>query len=134
MNRPSSETSARPPERVDKPWGHEEIFALVEGSYVGKLLFVSAGESLSLQYHHAKDETIALVTGQVEIDLGDSAETLRPVSLSPGDSVHVLPGTLHRLRAVTDSVLVEASTADPGWREDIVRLEDRYGRLGTTAP
>jgi mannose-6-phosphate isomerase len=134
VNRPASETSARPPERVDKPWGHEEIFALVEGSYVGKLLFVNAGESLSLQYHHAKDETIALVSGQVEIDLGDSPETLRPVSLAPGDSVHVLPGTLHRLRAVTDSVLVEASTADPGWRDDIVRLEDRYGRLGTTAP
>jgi mannose-6-phosphate isomerase-like protein (cupin superfamily) len=124
----------RPPERVDKPWGHEEIFALVEGSYVGKLLFVTAGESLSLQYHHTKDETIALVSGQVEIDLGDSAETLRAVTLSPGDSVHVLPGMLHRLRAVQDSVLVEAATADSGWREDIVRIEDRYGRLGTTAP
>jgi mannose-6-phosphate isomerase len=126
--------AVRPAERVQKPWGHEEIFALVEGSYVGKLLFVTAGESLSLQYHHTKDETIALVSGQVEIDLGSSAETLRAVSLSPGDSVHVLPGTLHRLRAVEDSVLVEASTAQPGWREDIVRLEDRYGRLGTTAP
>jgi mannose-6-phosphate isomerase len=131
---PSPETAVRPAEHVDKPWGHEEIFALVEGAYVGKLLFVKAGQSLSLQYHHAKDETIALVSGQVEIDLGASAETLRAVSLSPGDSVHVLPGTLHRLRAVGDSVLVEASTADPGWREDIVRLEDRYGRLGTTAP
>jgi mannose-6-phosphate isomerase len=134
VNQPSSDTSVRTPERVDKPWGHEEIFALVEGSYVGKLLFVNAGESLSLQYHHAKDETIALVSGQIEIDLGDSAETLRSMNLSPGESVHVLPGTLHRLRAVADSVLVEASTAGPGWRDDIVRLEDRYGRLGTTAP
>lgn len=132
--KPRSDTAVRPPERVDKPWGHEEIFALVEGSYVGKLLFVTAGESLSLQYHHTKDETIALVSGQVEIDLGDSAETLRAVTLSPGDSVHVLPGMLHRLRAVQDSVLVEAATADSGWREDIVRIEDRYGRLGTTAP
>ena len=134
MTQPSPETAARPAEHVDKPWGHEEIFALVEGSYIGKLLFVSAGESLSLQYHHAKDETIALVSGQVEIDLGDSADTLRAVSLSPGDSVHVTPGLLHRLRAVEDSVLVEASTAAPGWREDVVRLDDRYGRLGTTAP
>jgi mannose-6-phosphate isomerase-like protein (cupin superfamily) len=133
MNQPS-EPEVRPAERVDKPWGHEEIFALVEGSYVGKLLFVSAGESLSLQYHHAKDETIALVSGQVEIDLGTSLDTLRAVSMSPGDSVRVVPGTLHRLRAVQDSVLVEASTADTGWREDVVRLEDRYGRLGTTAP
>jgi mannose-6-phosphate isomerase len=128
------DNAVRPAERVEKPWGHEEIFALVEGSYVGKLLFVTAGESLSLQYHHIKDETIALVSGQVEIDLGSSADTLRAVSLSPGDSVHVLPGTLHRLRAVEDSVLVEASTAESGWREDIERLEDRYGRLGTTAP
>jgi len=134
MKRPSPESPIRPAEHVNKPWGHEEIFALVEGSYVGKLLFVSAGESLSLQYHHAKDETIALVSGQAEIDLGSSADALSAQSLSPGDSVHVLPGMLHRLRAVEDSVLVEASTADPGWREDVVRLEDRYGRLGTTAP
>jgi len=131
---PPRDTFLRPPEHVDKPWGHEEIFALVEGSYVGKLLFVSAGESLSLQYHNAKDETIALVSGRVEIDLGTSADTLRAVPLAPGDSVRVLPGLLHRVRALEDSVLVEASTADPGWREDVVRLEDRYGRLGTTAP
>ena len=134
MNEPTSETAVRRAEHVAKPWGHEEIFALVEGSYVGKLLFVSAGESLSLQYHNAKDETLALVSGQVEIDLGDSAETLSASSLFPGDSVHVVPGTLHRLRATEDSVLVEASTASEGWREDVVRLEDRYGRLGTTAP
>ena len=134
MNEASPESAVRPAEHVNKPWGHEEIFALVEGSYVGKLLFVNAGESLSLQYHDAKDETIALVSGQAEIDLGDSVETLGAVSLSAGDSVHVLPGMLHRLRAIEDSVLVEASTADPGWREDVVRLEDRYGRLGTTAP
>lgn len=134
MNEPSPDAAVRKAEHVAKPWGHEEIFALVEGSYVGKLLFVTAGESLSLQYHHAKDETIALVSGQVEIDLGASADTLRAVSLSPGDSAHVLPGMLHRLRAMEDSVLVEASTAGPDWREDVVRLEDRYGRLGTTAP
>jgi mannose-6-phosphate isomerase len=134
VNQPSSESALRPAQHVDKPWGHEEIFALVEGMYVGKLLFVNAGESLSLQFHHAKDETIALVSGRAEIDVGVSADTLRALTLSPGDSIHVRPGTLHRLRALTDSVLVEASTAAPGWREDIVRLEDRYGRLGTTAP
>ena len=134
MNQPSPDSAVRPAENVNKPWGHEEIFALVEGSYIGKLLFVKAGESLSLQYHNAKDETIALISGRVEIDLGDSADTLHAVSLSPGDSVHVLPGMLHRLRAGDDSVLVEASTADSGWREDVVRIEDRYGRLGTTAP
>lgn len=134
MSQPPRDTALRAPEHVDKPWGHEEIFALVEGAYVGKMLFINAGESLSLQYHHVKNETIALVSGHAEIDLGASADTLRAVGMSPGDSVHVPPGTLHRLRAVEDSVLVEASTADPGWREDVVRLEDRYGRLGTTAP
>lgn len=126
--------AVRRSEHVDKPWGHEEIFAMVEGAYIGKLLFVNAGESLSLQYHRAKDETIALVSGRVELDLGSSETDLRAVTLNPGDSVHVVPGTLHRLRAVEDSVLVEASTAGAGWREDVVRLEDRYGRLGTTAP
>ena len=131
---PPRDHAVRPAEHVAKPWGHEEIFALVEGSYIGKLLFVTAGESLSLQYHHAKDETIALVSGRVELDIGPSPDALHSVSLSPGDSVPVPPGLLHRLRAVEDSVLVEASTAAPGWREDVVRLEDRYGRLGTTAP
>ena len=134
MSQPPRDTAVRRSEHVDKPWGHEEIFALVEGSYIGKLLHVSAGQSLSLQYHHRKDETIALVSGHVEIDLGTGADALRTVSLSPGDAVHVLPGTLHRLHAVEDSVLVEASTADPGWRKDVVRLQDQYGRHGTTRP
>jgi mannose-6-phosphate isomerase-like protein (cupin superfamily) len=124
----------RPAERVDKPWGHEEIFAVVEGRYVGKLLTVRAGESLSLQYHEQKDETIALVSGRAELDLGTAADSLRAVALDVGTSVHVPPGLLHRLRALDDSVFVEASTADPGWREDVVRLEDRYGRDGTSAP
>ena len=124
----------RPTERVDKPWGHEQIFAVVEGRYVGKVLTVTAGESLSLQYHEQKDETIALVSGRAELDLGTSADSLRNIALEVGTSVHVPPGLLHRLRALDDSVLVEASTADPGWREDVVRLEDRYGRDGTSAP
>ena len=124
----------RPAERVDKPWGHEQIFAVVEGRYVGKVLTVTAGESLSLQYHEQKDETIALLSGRAELDLGTSANSLRSIALEVGTSVHVPPGLLHRLRAVDDSVLVEASTADPGWREDVVRVEDRYGRDGTSAP
>jgi mannose-6-phosphate isomerase-like protein (cupin superfamily) len=123
-----------PAERVDKPWGHEQIFAVVEGRYVGKLLTVRAGESLSLQYHDHKDETIALVSGRAELDLGTSADSLRSVALDVGTSVHVPPGLIHRLRALDDSVLVEASSADPGWREDVVRIEDRYGRHGTSAP
>ena len=125
---------ARPSARVDKPWGHEEIFAQVEGCYVGKTLHVNGGESLSLQWHHEKDETIAVISGRVEIDLGPSEHALHAVTVAPGESVHIPPGLLHRVRALTDSVLVEASTAAPGWQEDVVRLEDRYGRTGTHAP
>ena len=94
----------------------------------------SGGESLSLQWHHEKDETIAVLSGDVEIDLGTSEDALRTVPVAPGSSVHVTPGLLHRVRALTDAVLVEASTAAPGWREDIVRLDDSYGRRGTQAP
>ena len=127
-------TEPRTSERVDKPWGHEEIFAVVEGSYVGKTLHVNAGEALSLQYHHVKDETIAVLSGQAQIDLGPDESSLRTVDLPAGSSVHVPPGLLHRVRAVSDAVLVEASTAGPGWREDVVRLDDRYGRDGTNKP
>ena len=124
----------RPSARVDKPWGHEEIFAHVEGSYVGKTLHVTGGESLSLQWHHEKDETIAVLSGRVEIDLGPTEESLRALPVAPGEAVHIPPGLLHRVRALTDAVLVEASTAAPGWQEDVVRLDDRYGRTGTHTP
>ncbi len=132
--RASSDLGPRAAERVEKPWGHELIFALVEGQYVGKILTVDAGQSLSLQYHEQKDETIALVSGRAELDVGTAADALQTISLEPRTSVHVQPGVLHRLRALEDSVLVEASTAATGWREDVVRLDDRYGRDGTTAP
>jgi len=124
----------RPIERVDKPWGHEEIFAVVEGRYVGKTLHVSAGQSLSLQWHHDKDETIAVLSGRVEFDVGHGGDDLRTIAAGPGESLHIPTGLWHRVRALTDAVLVEASTAFSGWREDVVRLEDRYGRGGTSAP
>jgi mannose-6-phosphate isomerase len=127
-------TEPRVSQRVDKPWGHEEIFAVVEGSYVGKTLHVNAGQALSLQYHHHKDETIAVLSGEAQIDVGDDEASLHTVDLPTGSAIHVPPGLLHRVRAVSDAVLVEASTAGPGWREDVVRLEDRYGRDGTNKP
>jgi mannose-6-phosphate isomerase len=127
-------TEPRIAQRVDKPWGHEEIFAVVEGSYVGKTLHVNAGQALSLQYHHHKDETIAVLSGEAQIDVGADVSSLRTVDLPAGSSIHVPPGLLHRVRAVSDAVLVEASNAGPGWREDVVRLDDAYGRNGTTKP
>jgi mannose-6-phosphate isomerase len=120
--------------RQDKPWGHEVIFAGVDGKYVGKIIYVSAGHALSLQYHERKDETTSVLSGAALIEHGPSADALTSQHLGPGDTIHLPAGVLHRITAITDLTFVEASTAQPGWREDVVRLEDKYGRAGTTAP
>ncbi len=117
-----------------KPWGHEKIFASGEHGYVGKIITVDAGHSLSLQYHHHKDETITVVSGEATIDHGPSVDLLRSRTIRAGDVVHLAAGALHRVTAVSDVVLAEVSTAAPGWQADIVRLSDRYGRDGTTEP
>jgi mannose-6-phosphate isomerase-like protein (cupin superfamily) len=120
--------------RQDKPWGHEQIFAAVEGKYVGKIIHVTAGQSLSLQYHEDKDETISLLSGRAEVQYGPIGGALERLSFGPGDAIHLPARVVHRVTAVTDIVFAEASTAPPGWREDVVRLEDAYGRTGTSAP
>lgn len=120
--------------RQDKPWGHEIIFAAVEGKYVGKIIHVTAGHSLSLQYHLHKEETISVLSGAALIECGPAADRLSSQHFGPGDTVHLPPGVVHRITAITDLTFAEASTAEPGWREDVIRLEDRYGRTGTTAP
>ena len=120
--------------RQDKPWGHEVIFAGLDGKYVGKIISIIAGNSLSLQYHLQKDETISVLSGAAVVEYGPSADELSSQHFGPGDTIHLPAGTVHRITAITDLTFAEASTADPGWREDVVRLEDRYGRTGTTAP
>jgi mannose-6-phosphate isomerase len=120
--------------RQDKPWGHEIIFAAVEGKYVGKIIHVSAGHSLSLQYHLEKEETSSVLSGAALFEFGPAADALTSRQLGPGDAIHLPPGTVHRITAITDMVFAEVSTAAPGWREDVVRLEDKYGRAGTSAP
>lgn len=120
--------------RQDKPWGHEVIFAGVDGKYVGKIIHVIAGHALSLQYHVRKEETISVLSGAALIEHGASADALTSQHFGPGDTIHLPPGALHRIMAITDLTFAEASTAQPGWREDVVRLEDKYGRAGTTAP
>lgn len=117
-----------------KPWGHESIVAAGEHGYVGKLLTVHAGEALSLQYHESKDETMVVLTGEALVEHGPAPDDLARRTLRPGDRVHLPAGVLHRVTAVTELVIAEVSTAAPGWRQDVVRLDDRYGRLGTTAP
>lgn len=112
------------PQRVDKPWGHELIWASTD-RYVGKILHVKAGHALSLQYHERKDETIHLLRGELRFWVGESADSLEEVRLRQGDSHRVMPGTVHRMEAVTDVDILEASTPE---LDDVVRLEDRYGR------
>lgn len=112
--------------RVEKPWGHELHYALTD-RYCGKVLFVRAGESLSLQYHEVKDETLYLQSGRAEVAVGPSAESLEVVEAVPGSAFHVPPGTVHRVTALDDAIFLEVSTPQ---LEDVVRLEDRYGRAG----
>lgn len=120
--------------RQDKPWGHEEIFAAVEGKYIGKIIHVAAGQSLSLQYHEDKEETISLLSGAAEIQYGPIDGVLEHRRFDPGDTIHLPAKVVHRVTAITDIIFAEASTAPPGWREDVVRLQDAYGRTGTSAP
>jgi quercetin dioxygenase-like cupin family protein len=112
------------PERVDKPWGYELIWAHTS-QYVGKVLHIHSGESLSLQYHEVKDETIFLFSGEMRLWVGSDSGALEEIRMVPGDAVRVLPGTVHRMQAVTDCDVMEASTPQLG---DVVRIQDRYGR------
>jgi mannose-6-phosphate isomerase-like protein (cupin superfamily) len=109
---------------VEKPWGHELIWAQSE-EYVGKILHIRAGEALSLQYHEHKDETIHLLSGEMKFEAGASPDLLEDIDLRTGESFHVRPGTIHRMTALTDCDVLEASTPQ---LSDVVRLNDRYGR------
>ena len=119
------------PRRVDKPWGHELIWAVTD-DYVGKLLFVKAGESLSLQFHREKDESWLVQSGRAKLELGSMGEPmLKEEVVAAGASFRFRPGTVHRVTALEDTTILEVSTPH---LEDVVRLEDRYGRQGTTEP
>ena len=109
--------------RVDKPWGYELIWAHAE-RYVGKILHVSRGHALSRQYHRVKDETVHLLSGSMRFEF-DAGGGPRELVLRPGDSMRIRPGTVHRMVALEDCDVLEASTPE---LDDVVRLEDRYGR------
>jgi len=109
--------------RVDKPWGYELHWAVTD-RYVGKVLHIRKGHALSLQYHNRKDETILLWQGRLLFEIGDR-QALDRRELGPGDRIHVPPGTVHRMTAMEDCDVFEVSTPD---LDDVVRLEDRYGR------
>jgi len=115
------------PHRTEKPWGYELLFALTP-QYAGKLIFVKKGHRLSLQYHSRKDETMLIHQGQVLMETGDDSGELSPVTLNPGDCIHLNPLTRHRLKALEDTFLFEVSTPE---LNDVTRLADDYGRAGT---
>ena len=113
--------------RVEKPWGYELHWALTD-RYVGKVLHVHAGHALSLQYHNRKDETILLWAGRILMEIQEGPD-LAQREMRPGDRLHIPPGTIHRMTAVEDSDIIEVSTPE---LDDVVRLEDRYGRVQET--
>ena len=112
---------------VDKPWGHELIWAHTE-RYVGKILHIKSGHALSLQYHLAKDETIYIQAGRMRFEHFLEGETPHATELVPGDTFRITAGMRHRMVAIEDCDVLEASTPE---LDDVVRLEDRYGRAGT---
>lgn len=114
--------------RVEKPWGHELIWGRT-ADYVGKLLFIRKGHRLSLQYHQVKEETIYLQSGQMTLVFENDQGELGEVSLSPGEAHHIPVGRRHRMVAVEDCTVFEVST---NHLDDVVRLEDGYGRAGTS--
>jgi len=118
------------PRRVEKPWGWELVWAEAD-AYAGKLLFVRAGESLSLQYHEAKDESWLVQEGRARLELGGVGDELETIEITAGEAFRFRPRTVHRVTAIEDTLLVEVSTTQ---LDDVVRLEDKYGREGTSAP
>ena len=111
-------------ERIDKPWGYELVWAHTD-RYVGKILHVRAGESLSLQYHRRKEETMQVLSGVLSLEVASEGEERRTVRLAAGEGWHLPPGTRHRVTAIEDTDILEVSTPE---LDDVVRLEDRYGR------
>jgi mannose-6-phosphate isomerase len=121
---------ATTPRRVEKPWGWELVWAETD-DYVGKLLFVRAGESLSLQYHDLKHESWLVHEGRATLELGEVDGELETTEIVPGNAFELRPRTVHRISALEDTLVLEVSTPQ---LDDVVRLEDAYGREGTSAP
>lgn len=122
--------TAQEGERIEKPWGYEIIWAK-SPRYVGKVLMIRAGESLSLQYHVKKEETLFLESGEVELETGENIQDLYKVKFQANKAFHISPGLIHRLHAITDSRVFEVSTPE---LDDVVRIKDQYGRADHIVP
>ena len=115
---------------VEKPWGSELIWTNTD-RYVGKLITVNEGARLSLQFHHHKDESIYVIEGTLNLHLENDDGEVEQLKMGPGEFQRIETGRIHRFEAITDVKLIEVSTSE---LDDVVRLEDDYGREGTTAP
>ena len=115
--------------RVPKPWGYELIFGKTD-RYVGKILHVNQGESLSLQYHEMKEETLFVVSGELRLTIEVDGDR-REIPLRQGEAFHIPPRMIHRMEAIEDTDVAEVSSPE---LDDVIRLEDRYGRTGTNSP
>jgi mannose-6-phosphate isomerase len=125
-NLPGLDAFAFEPQRIEKPWGFELVWAHAE-QYVGKILFVRAGQALSLQFHKVKDESWYVQAGRAELEIGAPGDaTPSSEVVGPGAAFRLRPGTVHRVRALEDTTILEVSTPH---LDDIVRLEDHYGRV-----
>jgi len=127
MNSPRSSAA---PRRVDKPWGHELIWVLTD-RYCGKVIVIETGRRLSLQYHERKDESVYVISGRLRLHLEDDAGAMTVRELGPGDSARVPVGRRHRFEAAERVELIEVSTPE---LDDVIRVEDDFGREGTSAP
>ena len=123
-------TEPAAPRRVDKPWGHELIWVLTD-RYCGKVIVIETGRRLSLQYHERKDESVYVISGRLRLHLEDDAGAMTVRELGPGDSARVPVGRRHRFEAVQRVELIEVSTPE---LDDVIRVEDDFGREGTSAP
>ena len=115
--------------KVDKPWGYELRFAITD-RYLGKVIHVNPGEALSLQYHNQKDETLLVTEGAMDLELAGADGVMETHRMGVGDCIRIVPGRTHRMVAVEGCEFFEVSSPEI---DDIVRLEDRYGREGTSA-
>jgi mannose-6-phosphate isomerase-like protein (cupin superfamily) len=115
-------------QHVPKPWGYELIYAKTK-RYVGKILHVNRGESLSLQYHEMKEETLYVVEGELRLTIEWEGDR-RELRLRKGEAFHIPPRMIHRMEAIVDTDVAEVSTPE---LDDVVRLDDRYGRVGAAS-
>lgn len=112
------------PHKIVKPWGFELLWAYTD-RYAGKILHIDSGHRLSLQYHNCKDETLYLLDGRMRLDLEDDGGRLVQHFVAPGESIRVPAGRQHRLHALEECTVLEASTPE---LDDVVRIHDEYGR------